>query len=197
MHDTSADDAANPERRPDDVERTGLHPAVLATVIALPVALTVGVVVAAVMASRTPVLEPVALGTVPAPAAESADCGRLLSILPNDLDDFARAPLVDPAPAGAAAWQAEAVEPVVLRCGLDRPVEFDQAARLDVVNGVQWFQVDGAEQGLEASTWYAVDRTVYIALTVPDGVGPTPLQAISDAIVETLPETALDPAPIN
>lgn len=181
-----------------DESATGLHPALIATAIALPVALVVGIIVAAVMANRTPVREPVALGAVPSPLAESTECATLLGALPETFDSFTRAELADPAPVGAAAWQSEDVtDPIVLRCGLERPAEFDQAAALDVVDGVQWFRVSGADQGLAASTWFVVDRGVYAAATIPDGTGPTPIQALSAAVSGALPQTPLDPAPIN
>ncbi|WP_082518535.1 MULTISPECIES: DUF3515 domain-containing protein [unclassified Rhodococcus (in: high G+C Gram-positive bacteria)] len=181
-----------------DESATGLHPALVATAIALPVALVVGVLVAAVMANSTPVREPVAVGAVPAPLSESTQCADLLGALPDSFDTFSRAEMVQPAPPGAAAWQSdETTEPIVLRCGLDRPLEFDQAARLDVVDGVQWFQISGADQGLTASTWYVVDRAVYAAATIPDGTGPTPIQALSAAVTAALPQTPLDPAPVK
>ncbi|MGC0363422.1 hypothetical protein ABH922_001406 [Rhodococcus sp. 27YEA15] len=176
-----------PERR---------SPALIATAVALPVALIIGVSIAAVVAGRNPALEPVALGPVPAPAADSASCTSLLGALPDTVDDFTKAELVEPAPAGAAAWQRSDSEPIVLRCGLDRPVEFDRAAALQVVNGVQWFQVSGTDVGLKASTWFAVDRGDYIGITVPDGTGPTPIQEISDTISATLEQQPLDPAPL-
>ncbi len=178
----------------DEVERRS--PALIATAIALPVALIVGLVIAAVVAGKNPTLEPVALGPVPAPNAESETCVSLLEALPEDIGDFTKAELVEPAPAGAAAWQRSEGEPIVLRCGLDRPAEFDQAAALQVVNGVQWFQISGTDIGLAASTWFAVDRGEYIGITVPDGTGPTPIQEISDTISATIPQQPLDPAPI-
>jgi hypothetical protein len=52
---------------------------------------------------------------------------------------------------------------------------------------------DDADTG--RSTWFAVDRPVYVALTLPAGSGPTPIQAISAAISTALPPTAVDPAP--
>ncbi|MET0196483.1 MAG: DUF3515 domain-containing protein, partial [Rhodococcus fascians] len=81
--------------------------------------------------------------------------------------------------------------------GLPRPLGFDVASSLQVINGVQWFEVSGADSGLDASTWYTVDRPVYVALTVPGGSGPTPLQDASDAISSALPQTPLDPAPLE
>lgn len=179
----------------ESVERRS--PALIATAIALPTALIVGLVIAAVVAGKNPELEPVALGPVPAPQADSAACTSLLEALPENLGDFTKAEIVEPAPAGAAAWQQAEGEPVVLRCGLDRPAEFDQAAALQVVNGVQWFQISGTDVGLAASSWFAVDRGEYVGITVPDGTGPTPIQEISDTISATLPQQPLDPAPIS
>ncbi|MDJ0391960.1 DUF3515 domain-containing protein [Rhodococcus sp. G-MC3] len=182
---------ASPEQR--------RHPAVIATAIALPVALLVGVIVAAVTVSGSGTRPPEALGPVDAPLADSSDCATLLAGLPAALGDYDAADLVDPAPIGARAWAPgdETSDPVVLRCGLPRPNGFDVASSLQVINGVQWFEVSGADSGIDASTWYAVDRAVYVALTVPNGSGPTPLQDASNAISATLPQTALDPAPLQ
>ncbi|MCL2533802.1 MAG: DUF3515 domain-containing protein [Nocardiaceae bacterium] len=172
------------------------NPALIATAVALPVALVVGVIVAASIANRTPAKESVGLGPVEAPAAQSAECTDLMANLPENLGDYTRAELRDPAPEATAAWQPTEGEPVVLRCGLPRPPEFNQASPLSVVDGVQWFEISGAEQGIEASTWYTVDRPVYVALTVPNGSGPTPLQDASAAISQKLPSQPLDPAPV-
>lgn len=188
-------DAAGADAQVAEEERR--HPAVIATAIALPVALLAGVVVAAVIINRNPVLGPLALGPVPAPQAESAECADLLAALPEKLGDYTRAELVEPVPAGTAAWQTADAEPVVLRCGLDRPAEFDAAAALQVVDGVQWFEVSGEAEGIAASTWFAVDRPVYVALTVPNGSGPSPLQEVSAALTESLPQQQIDPAPVG
>ena len=127
-------------------------PAVIATAVALPIALLTGIVVAAVMVSRDPVTSPVGLGPVPAPEAESGACTDLLAALPEDMGDFARAELADPAPVGAAAWQAADASEVVVRCGLDRPAEFDQAAALQIIDGVQWFEVSLIPETLTSTT---------------------------------------------
>lgn len=170
-------------------------PALIAAAVALPVALVVGIVVAAVIANRNPELSPVALGTVPAPAAGSDECNALIDALPDQLGDFGRAELVDPAPEGAAAWQATDGREIVLRCGLDRPAEFHAASSLQLVDDVQWLEIPGGE-GIDASTWFAVDRGVYVALTVPHGLGPTPLQDASAAITGALEAKPIDPAPL-
>lgn len=171
-------------------------PALIATAVALPVVLVVAVLVAAVLARRAPVeREPLVLGPVPAPAADGPACTALLPALPADLGEFGKSTLVEPAPPATRAWQrTDGGDPIVLRCGLDRPLEFNRASPLQIVNGVQWFEV--RDQAAKASTWFAVDRGTYIALTVPDGSGPTPLQEVSDTITATLPGQPIDPGPL-
>ncbi|WP_280398303.1 DUF3515 domain-containing protein [Nocardia carnea] len=183
---TATADAAEIERRP-------YSPALIATAVALPVALLVGVVVAAVIVLRGPAEpEPLALGPVPAPAADGPACSALLPALPAELGDFSRATLVEPAPPATAAWQRSGGgDPIILRCGLDRPLEFHRASPLQLVNGVQWFEV--RDDTAATATWFAVDRETYIALTVPDGSGPTPLQVVSDTITAHLPAQPIDP----
>lgn len=190
----TADSASDAQNRRDESRH---HPALIATAIALPIALLAGIVVAAVIVKSTPTLGPLALGPVPAPNAESDACADLAAALPEQLGDYTRAELVEPVPAGTAAWQITDAEPVVLRCGLDRPNEFDAATALQIVDGVQWFEVSGEAEGIAASTWFAVDRPVYVALTVPNGSGPTPLQEVSATLNATLPQQPIDPAPVG
>lgn len=173
-------------------------PALVAAAVALPVALLAGVVVAAVLVDRNPVLEPVAVGAAETPDAGAADCVALMDALPEDLGDYQKVPLVDPAPESAAAWRSTAdaeAEPLILRCGFERPLEFVQGASLQEVNRVQWFSIDGSEEGLGASTWVAVDRPVYVALTLPDGSGSAPIQGIAEAVKSAMDEQPIDPAP--
>lgn len=175
-------------------------PAVIAAAVALPVALAVGVIAAAVIVKDDGGAAdgPVVVGAVPAPEASSPECTTLLAALPQRLGEDDRAQLAEPAPVGAAAWRGpESADPIVLRCGIDRPAEFDTAAALVDVDGVQWLQISGAEVGLSSTTWVAVDRAVYVGLTLPNGSGPTPVQQVSAAVRATLPATALDPAPVR
>ncbi len=196
MNDTTdSTEPTPPAESAPDPAAAHRSPALIAAAVALPVAVIVGILVAAVIAGRNPVLDPVALGPVPAPESGSPQCTRLLDSMPETLGDFTRAELVDPAPEGAAAWQSADGQEIVLRCGLDRPLEFDAAGALQVVNGVQWFEVPG-DEGMGVSTWFAVDRGVYVAATIPHGLGPTPLQDASTALA-VLPAQPIDPAPIE
>jgi hypothetical protein len=140
--------------------------------------------------TNTPATGPLALPSVPAPQANSPECAKLLAAMPGELISngahLARRELAAPAPAATMAWGEG--DPIVLRCGLDRPPELTPDAQLRVVSGVQWLPVEGQGQ----SSWYVVDRDVYLALTVPDTAGTGPLQETSDTVSAQLP-----PAPLR
>lgn len=173
-----------------DIDRDGPPRGVLIAALVIAVA-AIGTVLA-IAAGREPVATPVAIAAAPAPQADGPDCGRLYNALPDQLGEYRRATTVEPTPVGAAAWQAEpGGEPVILRCGLDRPVDFVVGAPLQLVDTVQWFRVSDPSGAL--TTWFAVDRSVYVALTLPAGSGPSPIQELSATITKTLPAEQLDP----
>jgi Protein of unknown function (DUF3515) len=174
----------------DAETRDGPSRPLLIAAIAVAAAAIIGILVFASQRETPPGQQPVAIAAVPAPRAGSAECRAILDALPERLGEYHRAPAAAPAPPGAAAWAADG-EPVILRCGVDRPAEFVVGSPIQMVNAVQWFEL--TEQG--RSTWYAVDRPVYVALTLPQGSGPTPIQDISDAIAKALPAKPIDPAP--
>jgi hypothetical protein len=188
----------------DTETRDGPSRALMIVAIAVAVGAIVAILVVAAL-RQSPVTEsPVAIVSVPAPQADSGDCQTLVDALPERLGDMQRAAVANPAPSGAAAWRAAPdAEPVILRCGLDRPAEFVLGSPLQVVDAVSWFRLGeagageapGADQG--RSTWFAVDRTVYVALTLPADSGPTPIQEISRLIAMSLPSKAVDPAPVR
>ena len=162
---------------------TGIPRWLLGIALALPVALVVGVlVVAAQVRGRPQGL--VGLAGVPAPAAGSADCTRLLAALPEELDGgeqgiLQRRQLAAPAPAGAAAWGEP---PVVLRCGLDRPADLTASSRLLAISGVQFFPLPSPG----TRTWVAVDRPVYVVVDLPSVTGSGALQQVATVIADTL-----------
>ena len=154
----------------------------------------IGVLVFAALRQAPTEQRPVAIASVPAPKADSAECRTIAQALPDQLGDYHRAPAAEPAPVGAAAWRAaQDGEAVILRCGLDRPGEFVVGAPIQVVDAVQWFEV--ADQ--DRSTWFAVDRAVYVALTLPQGSGPTPIQLISTAVAQAMPAVPVNPRPVR
>ena len=171
--------------------------AVIIVAVALAVA-TIGVILAIAATRETPP-HPVAVPAAPAPQAESAACRALMDALPQRLGDYRRAALEQPEPVGAAAWRTgRGGDPVVLRCGLDRPAEFVVGSPIQVVDRVQWFQVRSDQQSAGdagRSTWYAVDRGVYVALTLPTGSGPTPIQRLSEMIEQRIAAAPINPGP--
>jgi hypothetical protein len=174
--------------------RDGPPRAMLISAIVVAAGAIVAILAFAALRQSPPEQQAVAIASVPAPKADSAQCRALADALPQQLGDYRRAPAAEPAPAGAAAWQATPDgEAVILRCGLDRPAEFVVGSPIQVVDAVQWFEV--ADQG--RTSWFVVDRPVYVALTLPQGSGPTPIQEISEVIAKSLPAKPIDPAPVG
>ena len=161
-------------------------------ITAIAIAVTALGVILAIAATRRPPTAPVAIAAVPAPGAQSRQCQALLNTLPGSLGGLARADTAEPTPAGTAAWRGDG-DPVILRCGLGRPAEFVVGAPIQVVNDVQWFRIDDAAIG--RSTWVSVDRPVYVALTLPAGYGPAPIQDMSGLIARTMDATPIRPGP--
>jgi hypothetical protein len=158
--------------------------------------LVVGVVVLAVAnggsdtaapppATTSAAPRPVALVPVDAPDATGADCTKLVKALPKSLvsdgKPLGRAEIAEPAPKAAVAW-GPADSAVVLRCGLSRPPELTRTSSLRVISHVQWLPVTGDD----AITWYAVDRGVTVALTIPEDAGTGPIQDVSATIAKIL-----------
>ena len=186
----------------DTETRDGPPRALMIAAIVVAVGAVIAILVVVALRQSPETEQPVAIVAVPAPNADSADCRTLIDTLPEQLGDYRRAAPADPAPPGAAAWRASPEgEAVILRCGLDRPTEFVLGSPLQVVDAVSWFRVGEAGAGEDPaadqgrSTWFAVDRPVYVALTLPAESGPTPIQEISRLIAKSLPAKAVDPAP--
>lgn len=176
----------------------------LGVALALPVLLVVGVLVASQVLGRQtdpdPDTGPLALAAVPVPAAASADCSRLLSGLPQEINTgdglLPRRVLAAPAPAGTVAWGGEQQasgrpedQPVVLRCGLPAPPELGPTAPLLDVDGVDWLRIPGTG----TTTWVTADRAIFVGLTLPDGIGSGAIQDVSRGIKITLVSRDTEP----
>jgi hypothetical protein len=176
----------------EEPESDGPPRAVMIAAVAVAVAAVIGILAVAAFHQTTPEQRPVAIVSIPAAQADGDACRALLDALPDRLDDYGRAAVAQPAPAGAAAWRPDAGgDPVILRCGLDRPTDFVAGTPVQMVDDVAWFHI--ADTG--RTTWIAVDRPVYVALTLPDGSGPTPIQLISGAVAKAMPAVAVNPGP--
>ncbi len=167
--------------------------------IALPVLLALAVAALGVagrlgLGEPGPDTRPLALAPVDAPDAAGPDCAALLAALPAELDaadgPFPTRTLAEPVPPGARAWAA-VPRPVVLRCGLPRPAELTPTSALLEVNGVRWLQLDDGVPDPVVITYVAVDRPVYVVVTVPTAAGSGPLQQLADTVRTTLPATGV------
>lgn len=101
---------------------------------------------------------------VPAPAGGGPTAATVCSVLHARLPallDGARRRRTDPVSQRTAAWGNPAV---VLRCGVPAPPGLLTGPAGPVtVDGVTWLQ----EVGRHAVRWTAIDRPVYLQLTVP------------------------------
>ena len=185
----TGDTADEPDgHSPADSDSDGPPRALLIAALAIAV-VAVGAVLA-IASHRQPSKAPVAIAAVPAPGAQTPECQALLATLPGSLGDLPRAETARPTPAGTAAWRGDG-EPVILRCGLDRPAEFVIGTPIQMVDDVGWFRIDDSDT--RRSTWVSVDRPVYVALTLPAASGPTPIQAMSEVIARTMPAIPIRP----
>jgi len=183
----TGDTADEPDgHSPADSDSDGPPRALLIAALAIAV-VAVGTVLA-IASHRQPSKAPVAIAAVP--GAQTPECQALLATLPGSLGDLPRAETARPTPAGTAAWRGDG-EPVILRCGLDRPAEFVIGTPIQMVDDVGWFRIDDSDT--RRSTWVSVDRPVYVALTLPAASGPTPIQAMSEVIARTMPAIPIRP----
>ncbi|BBX66166.1 hypothetical protein MSAS_53400 [Mycobacterium saskatchewanense] len=184
---------------PDTGSKDDAGPPRAAVLAAVALAVVAVGVILAIAAGREAPRRPVDVAAIPAPQAASPACRSLAAALPQRLGDYQRVPIAAPVPPGTYAWRASAdVGPVVLRCGLARPGEFVVGTPIQVVDKVQWFEASAERQSAGDAgtfTWYTVDRPVYVALTLPSGSGPTPIQQLSDVIDHAMPAVPIDPAP--
>lgn len=144
-------------------------------------------VVLGVIRKNSPIVDtgPLPVAAVGQPAADSAACRTVMPALPQQLAGENRRTL-EGATDGIAAWGDPAV---ILRCGLETPQELTCSSALVVVNGVSWLQLP--DSGLGETTYIAADRSVRIAVTIPDGSpagsGPGAIQQISTVVAIKLP----------
>ena len=148
-------------------------------------------------AAEAAVSEPYAAVPLPAPGAGSEACTALIASLPPELGDATQVALTEPETAGIAAYRMPDAEPVVVRCGLPAPPTFVVGVGLQEVNGVQWFNEPDPDPAVTSSTWVAVDRPEFVAITLPEGSGTGPIQNLSDAITASLDGIEPAPAPVG
>jgi hypothetical protein len=124
------------------------------------------------------------------PVTPEADthCPGLMSALPLELAGETSRRVQSDSPF-AYAWGDP---PIVLVCGVDRPEGFAPDSPLYQINGVQWF-VDDSDP--DTVVWTAVDRAVYVEVTVPATVDSGPSTVLSTTIAASLAFQEPDPGP--
>jgi hypothetical protein len=137
---------------------------------------------------------PVDVSPVPRTATADKLCPQFLAALPNTMEKQGRR-RVNAQDQYFLAWGAP---PVIVQCGVPRPSGFKVGtSTIDITppnpkdGTVRWFQTPTTDQ---TGLWTAVDRPVYITVTVPDGGDTTgDLQTVGAAILKTLPATPVKP----
>lgn len=154
-----------------------------AALIATAVSVPATVVLALVFAQRTSAPLPTGTTSTP-PRGAAASCRRLLLQLPDTLDGAARSTT---AARGAfvAAWGPS---PILLRCGVSRPEQLAPYSTAQLIGSgddlsVNWLPVAEGD----ATVWTTVDRSVYIAVSVPSTYATPPINALSNVIARMLP----------
>ena len=132
-------------------------------------------------------LAPLPVDPPPASAAADRACPPMLAALPTRLRDRPLRP-VRTSSAFVVAWGEP---PVVLRCGVPRPAAFKVgSANLVQINDVNWFVQEQGQRDL----WTAVDRSVYVELSVPADEHSAPAAVLSPVLARTLTERPMSPA---
>ena len=201
--DSSADDAASASDSVDHAttatsDPMGRKPWAIAAAVAIPLILVGGVLYGASQVYNSTGEsqdDPLNAVTVPNPDGDSPECAEFLAALGDELGDAKRVEFADPAPDAAAGYRLESGAPVIVRCGLPAPQGFEVGTALTEVNEVQWFNEPDPVAEVTDSTWVAVDRPVYVAITLPEDSGTGPIQAVSDTLKETMEAT--EPAPAD
>ncbi|WP_288725577.1 DUF3515 domain-containing protein [uncultured Corynebacterium sp.] len=117
--------------------------------------------------------------------ADAGACDALPAALPESpAEGYTRFEVDQPR---TVAWQAEGKEPIVLRCNVAQPENYEPGLQLYQINGVTWFEDTELAGNPGASTWFALGRDAVIAVHLPQGEGNAAVTALSEAIEATVP----------
>jgi hypothetical protein len=113
------------------------------------------------------------------PEADAA-CPALMSGLPLELAGEPSRRVDSDSPF-AYAWGDP---PIVLVCGVDRPAGLEPTSALIQINGVNWY-VDTTDP--DSTVWTAVDRPVYVEVSLPSSVDSAPVTELTTHVSAALP----------
>jgi Protein of unknown function (DUF3515) len=125
-------------------------------------------------------LPPLPVAVPPVTPEADASCPALMGALPLELTGEASRPVQSDSPY-AYAWGDP---PIVLVCGVDAPAGLEPTSPLIQINGVNWFVDTGHP---DVVVWTAVDRAVYVQVTVSADTDSAPVTALGPVINDTLP----------
>lgn len=120
----------------------------------------------------------------------SAVCSALIAALPDTVNGQSRR---DPTPdlPNVAVWGDP---PILLRCGVPRPVQYAPSAQVFPIDDVAWLPVTG----VNGEVFFATGRTVWVRVDVPEDYAPEAnvLVDLAAALstVPTTPPTTPPPA---
>lgn len=181
----------------DDTRNDGL--AINRTPIFISLALAILLVVGAVFGAKwyfdRVSHQPVAMGPVPAPEAESPECQALMDELPDELLGHDRGEIAEPAPPATAVWQSSEIERISLRCGVEMPLQYSEYSQPVTLGGAQWLRVDDATPESTLTTWYTTDRSPIVAVTADASALGDANDPVSDLPIDQLPQATIPPGP--
>lgn len=182
-HTQSYSDAASSAPVPGSNGEFRRTPILIALVLGL--ILVVGVLIGAKATFSNAAHQPVAMGAIDSPEAQSPECAELIENLPEELGGKPRAEIADPVPPGAAAWQSSSTQRFTLRCGVHLPLQYSDLSIVNDVDGTSWLKVMDTTPQSTMQTWYVVNRFPVVAVTTDEeGLGGDefPAAELSDAL---------------
>ena len=117
----------------------------------------------------------------PAAGDVSEQCAPLLPALPETLaDEWQRSEELSAE--DTVVWLNPGQEPIVLRCGVAPPPNYEAGERLTQINEIPWFEDTALVNGSTASIWYALGRATDIAVSAPMAASSAALVELGDPI---------------
>ena len=119
-------------------------------------------------------------------AGDTSVCDDLMANLPDTIaGDHERIEVAEPY---TAAWTAPGREPIVMRCGVAPPENYEPGLQLTQVDEIPWFEDTTLANGTTTSTWFALGRATDIAVSVSQEDGSAAIVELGEAIAEHTPE---------
>ena len=115
-------------------------------------------------------------------------CEKFLSALPDSMEQWKRTKEKD-APKLSVTYIAEGLEPVVVRCGVAMPKDYQPGTKLTQVDDVPWFSEPGVARGSTSGRWFALGHEEIVALAMPQNAGDSVITKVSTAIMDTMKST--------